>query len=716
MSEMNLFQQTSLETLLLLKDLNKQKKPIFVVPTKYISVESVQVGYLLNEFYSSSFTKLGTTNYKNFFCNSRYEALQGAIKIGRHYRVNHYRKHQGRVMIYDSDSNSMIKSLFHPIDEDKDHSLFPGISVVNDLPNAAEILGNKNYESSFAVCVLRMDNLLKDFQIREFYDLCRATNTVFVIDFSKCDLEESRFIIQTWNFRPDIFIMGEQLTNREIPFSVFSMTDRVYKPWNTLANSLLHSSTFGGNLLALTKAKQVLLDLKYCSDEVINECKSMETNRDKKYFYFSKYINGKLRQFYKLTGYDIEIKEASGCYFKVETSSGEVKKILDGVSGGGLGVFGHNPDDLDASVLSKHDLSHDYWADLSKELTSRTKFETVFPAVSGATAVEIGMTLCLSAQKQKKKMIVFQNNYAGKLLLPLVATTGYTYGGLKGNPSKIFQPLYSEVVVIDAFQEEADKQLLSEIRSGQVGLIWFEYIQGKVGKNIPNKIINIINKYKEDFGYYIGIDEILMGLYRSGSFFSYEGKVNDPDIVTFSKGLTYLTFPIGVTLVSEAVYSQAKTRNPNLVKQLEVCYKNQLAAHIACHCLARIDKENIAQHVQEQLIYLQNRLEEMRNQNLMFKEMLVNGLFFGVYSKFPWWLEIMFLFGGELVRGLYLVALTRCWIEEGVFVFVDTRLLPSLTLSTQEIDKFLLTAQKILNKRPSSVIFKALWKYIASGI
>ncbi|MDF5733138.1 MAG: aminotransferase class III-fold pyridoxal phosphate-dependent enzyme, partial [Rhizonema sp. PD38] len=540
--------------------------------------------------------------------------------------------------------------------------------------------------------------------------------TVFTIDFSKCDLEKSKTIIQKLNFRPDIFIMGEKLTNSEIPFSVFSMTDRLYKPWNTLEKSLLHSSTFGGNLLALTKVKEVLLSLKDCSHEVFKECKLIETDKEKKFFYFSKYINGKLRQFYKLTGYDIDIKEASGCYFQVEKSSGKVEKILDGVSGGGLGIFGHNPDDLEASVLSKHDFSHDYWADLSKELTSRTRFETVFPAVSGATAVEIGMSLCLVAQKQKKKMIVFQNNYAGKLLLPLVATTGYTYGGLKANPSKIFQPLYSEVVVIDVFKEGAEQQLLSEIQSGQVGLIWFEYIQGKVGKNIPDKIIDIINKYKEDFGYYIGIDEILMGLYRSGRFLSHEGKVHEPDIVTFSKGLTYLTFPIGVTLVSKAVYSQAIIREPNLVKQLEVCYKNQLAAHIACHCLERMHKENIAEHVQSQLVYLQNRLEEMRCKNSLFKEILVNGLFFGVYSKLPWWLEVILKFGGELGKGLYLVALTRCWIEEGVFVFVDTRLLPSLTLSRQEIDRFLITAQKILNKKPSSVIFKALWKYIASEI
>ncbi len=58
-SEKNLFQTASKDTLLLLQRLNQQKKPIFVMPTKYISTEAAQVGFLLDSLCNPGQKKYG---------------------------------------------------------------------------------------------------------------------------------------------------------------------------------------------------------------------------------------------------------------------------------------------------------------------------------------------------------------------------------------------------------------------------------------------------------------------------------------------------------------------------------------------------------------------------------------------------------------------------------------------------------------------------------
>ena len=89
MTQTHLFRGATKDTIGLLKELNRQEKPTFIVPTKFISVEAAQIGYLLDTIYHTN-PSVGknTDDYKSFFCNSRYEALQGAIKIARHRQWN----------------------------------------------------------------------------------------------------------------------------------------------------------------------------------------------------------------------------------------------------------------------------------------------------------------------------------------------------------------------------------------------------------------------------------------------------------------------------------------------------------------------------------------------------------------------------------------------------------------------------------------------------
>nr|VFK42280.1 MAG: Acetylornithine/succinyldiaminopimelate/putrescine aminotransferase [Candidatus Kentron sp. SD]VFK48092.1 MAG: Acetylornithine/succinyldiaminopimelate/putrescine aminotransferase [Candidatus Kentron sp. SD] len=685
----HLFRRATKETIGLLGELNRRKKPIFIVPTKFISVEAAQIGYLLNTLYHTHGTQGKTDNYKSFFCNSRYEALQGAIKIARHRQWRRYKRHAGKILICDHSKAIKDYFLFEP--GKSESFILPGVEIFD----SAEDMWQKLVLAPVAACFWRLDKSFDPNALDRIQQHCFRNNVRFGIDFSGMELAEVADFFQNSNANADLYIWGEQLTNREIPFGLFSMSDDVYKPWNSIQNCLLHSSTYSGNLLTLNKVGEVLANHFQWSVEVSKTCSEMETSDESKKKYFSAHINPNLKKLYQLAGYDLEIQEASGCYLTVK--QGDKKEptvLLDCLSGGALGIFGHNPPDLSSSVLSNHDHSHDYWRDFATELQQLTGFEFAFPAVSGATAVENGLFTALLAQDtDKRKIVVFDNNYSGKLLLPLVATPSAL------QPSFPFSPLYREVVVIDAFAKDAVERLSSEIQSGEVGLVWFEYIRGSDGKRIPSSLIDIINQYRNTYHYYVGIDEILMGLYRSGPLFSYYRTDLRPDIVTLSKGLTYMSFPIGVTLVRSNLYHRAENNAPHSIAGMKSRYINQLGSHIALHCLRKLQEENISGNVERQSRYLHEQLERLAGEYNLVDRIEMTGLFFRIYPKTPWWVKA----GGTMGKTTYLLFLTKCWRMAGVFSFFDTRLMPSLCISEKEIDKLLESAREVLEMRPFEV-------------
>ena len=690
----HLFQAASKDTLLLLQRLNQQKKPIFVIPTKYISAEAAQVGFLLHSICNPGQARNGNpAGYKSFFCNSQFEALQGAIKISRHRQVKRYPQHQGLILILDQ--TGQIQDYF-PAEPSSDRAiLLPGLEIFDSL-GALESRVSSTYAAG---CILRMQNSIEQNTVNHIQQICRQKKIRLSLDFSDMELPAIRDFCQNSDGGDDVYIWGERLTNQEIPFGAFSMSDDMYMPWNNIENCLLHSSTYSGNLLALNKAKETLLAAFPWPADTLKICSEIEASKEKKKKHFSAFVNPNLEKFYQMAGYNLEIEEAFGCYLTLESTDGkEHEKLLDCLSGGAMGVFGHNPQDLTASVLSVHDPARDYWRDLSSELSQLTGFEVVFPAVSGATAVEIGMFLGLLAQTPpRKKVIVFSDNYSGKLLLPIIASPSAV------QPNHYFAPLYQHVV-IDTNSEKASDQLLSEIRTREVGLIWFECLRGNDGEKIPDHLIDIIHQNRDAYGYYIGVDEILMGMYRSGPMFSFQRTPLKPDIVTLSKALTYMSFPIGVTLVSAGVCKKAKANASDFVDKMKTRYMNQLGAHIALHCLRKMQSEQIAENVQKQARYLSARLEKLKTDSNLIERIEMAGLYFGVHFKKPWWIKIL----GPSREFMYLLLLTKCWKKAGVFAFFDTRLMPALCLSEKEADQFLTSTKRMMNLRP--------WKVLAAGI
>ncbi len=661
----SVFRKISNDTRALISEMNQKKEPTFILPTKYISKQAAQAGYLFNEM-SNSIVPEHPQTYKSFFCNSAEEALQGAVKIVRHYGYKQYKKHRGQILIYTS--KATMYPLFKGTSKDK-NSLYPNIKIVNSF----EALKDHVQTAPVLSIIFAVTKTEELHEIETYLEKHRGRRMVTGLDLSTLAVEE------LWQlkvrFPTDVIVWGEEFTNREIPFGAFSMTDTIYAPWNKLKYSLLHSSTYSGNILTLKKALTHMLGACNNSDHYEKKIEEIGASYKTRKHYFSKYVNPKLGMLYGLTGYDFDVKKAEGSYLTIEKDEKEYE-VFDCVGGGGLSIFGHNPEDLTDQVINRHDQSIDYVLQLTQQLKTMTGYDRFFQTVSGASSVETAMLMGLLSQPEtRQKILVFKGNYAGKLLLPLTGTQ------IAMSPNRFFYPIYENVVVVDPFAKDALQQMESIVQKGDIGLVWFEYLRGTDGKRIPEAIIESLEKNREQYGYHIGVDEILFGMCRTGPFMSIEATNLKPDITTLSKGLTYMTFPTGGTLIKEALWKKALDKNKEMIHYLAARYQNQIGAHIACHCLQRMEKENIAENIAVRSTQLAYTIRESQNQHI--KDIEQNGLFFKIVLKKPWWVKLGIMSG--FLEMLWLLRLVKKWlIKGGVFAFFDIRLFPALRMDENE--------------------------------
>lgn len=689
----SVFKPASKSTIELIASLNKHQRNTFLIPTKFISSECAQAGYLLNEFYNYERPSSKQKNYKTFFSNSGLEALHGAIKIVRH---NH-RKNKRTILIY-TDQPGQLERLFDPLGKGPKNALIPYVEFMNDLESLNARIAKQDEE--IAGVVINTQSNLGVTEIDKLFELLKRKKIMTLID-ERDNPNFSQSIIHQLRELPDVVIMGEGLAQNEVAIGAFSMTEKVYKPWARLTTCLLHSSTYSGNRLSLSMVRNNLQSLFSSNNSILmNSDRIAESFKNTKAA-FAKYVNPKLVDLYGLAGLDINPIQSHGNKLQIESIDDQLREVIDGVSGGGLAIRGHTPDDLVNDVLMKHDSKHDYWSELAQKLCKLTGFDHAFPSISGAGAVEIAISLAMIANHTKTKIITFKGNYAGKTLLALNCTDT----DIMDNRGP-FGPLYSGMVYIDPFAKDAPKILREELLSGDVALVWLEVIQGMSGKEIPTEVLKVIDECKEAGGYYVGVDEILMGFFRAGQFLSHEGKMCKPDIITISKALTDATIPISTTLVSSKIYQQASHYNAELTAYYESAYVNQLASHISGHLIEKLPELGLDTKVNDISSYISNQFEQICRDNKFISQFAGHGLYFYfVYNLKPMPLKIL----GQLSRNLYSLFFAGIILNQAnTFVMID-RFLPALTISRQEIDQFVASLKSVLSQKPMSMYLKFYW-------
>ncbi|HEX9061505.1 MAG TPA: aminotransferase class III-fold pyridoxal phosphate-dependent enzyme [Clostridia bacterium] len=684
----SLYKDMSMDTLSLVQRLNQQRESTFLIPTRFISSENAQLAYLLNEYYNFGRDESQKKLYRSFYVNTRYEALQGAIKLIRH---NGLLKKRNMVLVLDPEHDFFF--IANPLNEEKEEDyLIPGLTFVRTIE---ELISRINQSSPIAGVILSNSEQVQHSDYSEVIKLCKEKEIITLLN-DPDHIPGQEFLLHKLSNLTDMVILGEPLTDYEVPFSLFSMSAEVHKPWTSVQTCLFHSSTYSGNKLAVSKAKNSLFDkvsFFFEGSESNEICSNINSNIEETIRYFENYVNPGLVKFYSIVGYDFVCKGSNNSWLDIENSHGENKHVLDAVSGGGAAVRGHCRDDIYTDVLSNHSQSEDYWERLADRLRTLFSFPHVFPAVSGATAVEIALILSLLASKDKKRIIVFKDNFAGNTLVSLIGTANNIF-------HKFFQPIYKYVTYVNPFDSNAEEVLKSELEKGNVGLIWLEILQGGTERQIPDNILKVIQDYKEKFGYYIGVDEILMGFYRIDKLSSYQDTVIKPDLITFSKVLADGTYPMAATLISEDVYKNAREKNSNIVSTFENLYKNQFGAHIGLNSIDKLTDPLTVEKIKRTSKILSEGLEQLKKCSPYIKD---------IYGK------------GHMYRLLYKNTLMNIYFckralqKENLFIYID-RLVPSVTISEEDAKELIERLKRLYSGVGNPIVFKLKSIFISFGI
>lgn len=653
-------------TLNVIRQRNRSGKATFLLASQPVFAESAQAAFLLSEYIAAVRQKGAKQIYKSFFCNSRIEALHGAIKIARHNARIARSESDGTVLIYDREN--FYKGLFDPLSQGPKTALAPGVLFYDGLPGVVMHL-SKEQVSSIAAVIVGLHDDFPMLQLQDMQNRCREKRTILIIDASYAADGVAESALKILSDPPEVVIWGEGLTDHQVPFGAFSVIDERYKPWATVATCFIHSSTYGGNSLATSIVRDKILTKLPISSEAVSRLQLIETNPEARMAAFCSYVNPITPLICHAAKLDLAIKAAKGSRLFIETPLHKTINLLDCIGGAGSNLRGYNPDDI-GELTESHQANVDYWRRLASLLSELTGLDHAFPAVSGACAVDIAFTMAMLANSDKSKIVIFKGNYAGKSLISL--------NGSENEFDRIpFAPLYPDVVYLDAFTQDAEAELLKQLRSGKTALVWFEVMQGNSLNRIPNRLLDLVFANKQDCGYIVGIDEILNGMFRTGGFVSFDRDRYEPDIITLSKGLSDLTFPISAVLITDEIYRKAQHANSEVVMRYESLFLNQLGAHIAWNGLSKA--LNSEERVKYAGNWLKLELSRVAGRSWLVKEIRGEGLHLHIVldmKKFP-----LFLFGNDISELL----VSRLCLSRGHALQYFCRLLPPLTISDAEL-------------------------------
>jgi thioester reductase-like protein len=691
----SVFKEASSKTLKLIKDFNQQKIATFLVPG-LITPEAGQLGCLLDYCFNAGREAKQQEKYKSFYLNSFYEALQGAIKLARIWATSVNVTCNRDIIFFDS--HPRLPYIFNPLQAEIDRELVPGIRFVDSLDQVERIISK--LERLPAAVILGHVHRIDLQVLNRILSRCKKRQIVSMIDDSQAHCLSPDSILTQLEVMPNIILMGENLTENELPFGMFSVTNDIYQPWNTINTSMDNASTCGGNRMVLTRVRDHLLSLEPFqsdSERHLAMCQRIADNREEMIKAFRTYCHPGIVSFYRLIGFDICPIHAHHNVLTFKNGSHE-RELLDCTSGAGVALRGHTPLDIVPEVIDVHDSQVDYWTQFKEKLVELTGFSDVFPSVSGSTAVDTGISLAMMARPNRTRIVVFEGNYAGINLISHNATAE--------KPLRIpYGPLYFDVLYIDARPADAAENLKMELLSGRIALVWLEVLQGQNASYISDTLLKVIDDCKEEGGYLVGVDEILAGLYRSGSFFSYTGRLGTPDIVTLFKGLSDTTMPHGVTLVSEEVVKEASRTNATVVEFYRRLYVNQLGSHISLHLLEKAVTDNQEDHVQEVAAIFQEGWRDIQTQCPFVKEIKGTGLFYKIYYNYH--SHLMDLFGEKgktWQRDLFRIFMSRIYSDDSrLFLYVD-RFIPPIVIQPDDAREIVKRLKKTLTR------FVSRWK------
>jgi acetylornithine/N-succinyldiaminopimelate aminotransferase len=362
--------------------------------------------------------------------------------------------------------------------------------------------------------------------------------------------------------------------------------------------------------------------------------------------------------------YLIDVDSAEGIY--IYDKSG--KSYMDMISGVAVNNLGHrhpkvveaikNQADKYLHVMVYGEFIQDSPLAMAKKLTALLpdSLNCVYPVNSGTEANEAAIKLCKRVTG-RTEIVSFRGSYHG-------STNGSL--SISGNEVKkqAYRPLMPDVrfILHNNFED------LKQITKNTAG-VFLETIQGDAGVRIPNIFyLQALRKRCSDVGALLVLDEIQVGIGRTGKNFAFEHFDIVPDVLTLGKALGG-GMPIGA-IISTYENLQVFTNNP-MLGHITTFGGNPIVCAAASATLDVLKDEINLIEVER----LGQLLEDLIGKNAEIKEIRRKGM--------------LFAFDMESFERVEKVV-KRC-LEKGLISFwflshpYSFRLSPPLTISEEQI-------------------------------
>ena len=215
------------------------------------------------------------------------------------------------------------------------------------------------------------------------------------------------------------------------------------------------------------------------------------------------------------------------------------KEYLDFVAGISTCTFGHADPGLVAAISEQAGklihVSNIFYTEpqieLAQLLIDHSPLDRVFFANSGAEANEGALKLARKWGRTRRdgayEIIVTQNGFHGRTMGAVAATGTAAY-------REPFEPLVPGFVHVDFDDVEA----IQAATSAQTAAVMLEPIQAEGGINVPGDgYLRAVREWCDDQNLLLILDEVQVGMGRTGTLWAHEQAGIEPDIMTSAKAL-----------------------------------------------------------------------------------------------------------------------------------------------------------------------------------
>ena len=236
--------------------------------------------------------------------------------------------------------------------------------------------------------------------------------------------------------------------------------------------------------------------------------------------------------------------------------------------------------------------------------------------VGGAQAIEDSLKLVRNYCGGKSLMFAFEGGYHGRTLGASAITSSYRYRRRYGHfgdraqfiefpyhfrgPKGMSKEEYGEQCVekfARLFESEYNGLWDPKTKTCEYAAFYIEPIQGTGGYVIPPKnFFTGIKKILDDHGVLLVVDEIQMGVYRTGKLWSIEHFGVTPDVLVFGKAITNGLNPLS------GIWAREEMINPTMFppgSTHSTFASNPMGTSVALETLRMCEEENYEAMVME---------------------------------------------------------------------------------------------------------------------